>query len=85
MKIFLTILISCVLTFGQWIDIGYLTNPVELDSIFVEQDTTIVSEAELFLKEISDKAIAKEEKREKITNKVLTMLVVILLVDKFTK
>ena len=74
MKIFLMILISCVLTFGQ----------VEIITATAEQDTTI-SEEELFLKEISDKALAKEEKREKITNRVLTMLVVILLVDKFTK
>ena len=49
----------------------------------VEQDTVIISKEELYLKEISDKALAKEEKREKITNRVLAVLVVILLVDKF--
>ncbi len=55
------------------------------------QDSTTVAVKDslsaevLYLKEISDKALAKEEKREKITNRVLTMLVVILLVDKFTK
>ena len=47
----------------------------------VEKDS--ISAEELYLKEISDKALAKEEKKEKITNRVLAVLVVILLVDKF--
>ena len=77
MKIILTILISCTLIFSQ-------TVPVTISDILtpVAQDTTIISGEELFLKEISDKALAKEEKREKITNRVLVTLVVILLVDK---
>ena len=48
-------------------------------------DTTVVdsiSAEELFLKEISDKAIAKDERRKKITNDLLIVAVVYLLVDK---
>ena len=47
------------------------------------QDT--ISAEELFLREISDRALAKEEKRKVVTNRILTVLVVILLVDKFVK
>ena len=71
MRLLLAILISCTLLFSQ------------VDSLTTIQDTVKVSEEELFLKKISDEALAKEEKKERITNRVLVTLVVILLVDKF--
>ena len=49
-------------------------------------NTTVVdtiSAEELFLKEISDKALAKDERRKEITNDLLIIAVVYLLVDKF--
>jgi len=45
-------------------------------------DTTVSAE-ELFLREISDKALAKEERRKEITNDFLMVAVIYLLVDKF--
>ena len=42
-----------------------------------------ISAEELFLKEISDKALAKDERRKEITNDLLIIAVVYLLVDKF--
>ncbi len=79
-RIILSLLLVCSLS-------GQVILPMHIE----DTDTTTVavkdslSPEELFLKEISDKALAKEEKRKKITNKVLITLVIILLVDKFTK
>lgn len=74
-RIILSLLLVCSLC-------GQVFVPIHNDTTNVAVKDTISVE-ELYLKEISDKALAKEEKREKITNRVLTMLVVILLVDKF--
>ena len=82
MKIFLTILITCILILGQNINAenyelsgNYITEKTEIDTI-------VISEEELFLKKISDEALAKEEKREKITNKILAIIIIYLLVDR---
>ena len=80
MKIFLTLSLLCGLS-GQ----GYMTSayvPNQQDTTQVTVIDTISAE-ELFLKEISDKAIAKEERRDKITNDFLFVAVIYLLVDKF--
>ena len=56
------------------------------DTLYVTvPDTAYISEEELFLREISDKALAKEEKRKVITNRILITIIAILLVDKFVK
>ena len=85
MKIFLAILLACGLS-GQVVYLPIHTakdsiNMEDIERLVLVQDT--ISAEELFLKKISDEALAKEEKRKVITNRILTVLVVILLVDKF--
>ena len=48
----------------------------------VADDSIRVSEAELFLQDISDKAIAKDEKRKEFKMDMLTIAVVYLIIDK---
>jgi len=76
-RIILSLLLVCSLS-------GQVFVPIHNDTTTVAVKDSLSAE-ELYLKEISDKALAKEEKRKKITNRVLTTLVIILLVDKFTK
>ena len=82
MKIFLTILVTCVLILGQNINAENYELSGNYITEKIEADTTYISEEELFLKKISDEALAKEEKRGKITNKILAIIIIYLLVDR---
>ena len=55
---------------------GFLMDSTAVDTISAE---------ELFLREISDAALAKEAKKKVITNRILVVIIAILLVDKFVK
>jgi len=90
-RIILTLSLLCVLS-GQN-NHEPLVRPlasdiINVDGVGFELDTTAVdtiSAEELFLKEISDAALAKEAKKKVITNRILVVIIAILLVDKFVK
>ena len=87
MKIFLIILLAFSINAQDWegetpvitkegyYGWGEATNITEID--------TTISEEEQFLKDISDEALAKDERRKKLTNDMLTVAVIYLLIDKF--
>ena len=76
MKLFLTILISCVLAFSQVVtkDSTYIYNIGLVDTISVEEQ---------FLNDIAEKALEKEAKKQKLTNDILIIIIIGLLIDDF--
>lgn len=78
MKIMFIVLLSSVLIFGQ-----IISTPVDSsDVVIVAVDTTISAE-ELFLQDIAKKALEKEANKQKLTNNLLVIAIIILLIDKF--
>ena len=77
MKLFLVLLISCVLNYSQ---INTIVG-VQDSTIVGVQDTT--STEEQFLQDIADKAFEKEAKRQKLTTNVLILIIIGLLIDDF--
>lgn len=89
----ITILLFCILASKCKAQVVYLpmtTAELEMETMVIypihidSTQTDTISVEEQFLKEISDKALAKEERKQKITKRVLIIIIAILLVDKFT-
>ena len=79
MKHLIIIFISCFLIFSPLVCQEIETSVVKNDSTQVEN----VSEEELFLRDIAEKAFEKDEKRDKLEKKLLIAAVTYLLIDKY--